>query len=53
MSRARAHDGLGSSYQAADDHGRARQHWQEALAIYSDLRAPEAAEIRERLSANP
>jgi hypothetical protein len=30
---------------------RAREHWQQALAIYTELGSPEADEIRARLGA--
>jgi tetratricopeptide (TPR) repeat protein len=45
----RAHDGLGSVHQASGAPARARHHWQEALACYEDLGAPEADQIRARL----
>jgi hypothetical protein len=50
---ARAHDSLAAAYHAAGDHGRARQHWQQALARYAGLGMPEAGQIRARLSALP
>jgi DNA-binding SARP family transcriptional activator/tetratricopeptide (TPR) repeat protein len=49
--RARAHKGLGSCYDAMADLTRAREHWQQALAIYTELGSPEADEIRARLGA--
>ncbi len=48
---ARAHRGLGRAWDAAGDHGHARPHWEQALAIYAELSAPEAGEIRSRLAA--
>lgn len=49
--QARAYAGLGHSYMALADLIRARQHYQHALALYTDLRLPEAADIRTRLAA--
>jgi DNA-binding SARP family transcriptional activator/tetratricopeptide (TPR) repeat protein len=49
--QARAHDGLARCYHAADDPGRTVRHWQEALALYSYLRAPEAEQVRAHLTA--
>ena len=49
--QARALDGLGRSYQAAGDPGRAGQHWRRALARYTDLGLLEADDIRSRLTA--
>jgi DNA-binding SARP family transcriptional activator/Tfp pilus assembly protein PilF len=48
--QARAHDGLGRAGQAAGDDGQARRHWQEALARYAELEAPEAGAVRARLA---
>ncbi|HEY3607154.1 MAG TPA: tetratricopeptide repeat protein [Pseudonocardiaceae bacterium] len=47
--QARAHNGLASAYQADGDTRKARRHWREALDLYTDLGAPEAAEVRARL----
>ena len=47
--KARAHDGLARAYHASDDPGRARRHWQEALAIYNALGTPEADQVRTQL----
>ena len=49
--QARAHDGLARCYHAADDPGGTVRHWQEALALYSDLDAPEAEQVRAHLTA--
>jgi DNA-binding SARP family transcriptional activator/Tfp pilus assembly protein PilF len=49
--QARAHDGLGCSHHECGDAGQARLHWHEALALYTELAAPEAAEVRARLAA--
>jgi DNA-binding SARP family transcriptional activator/tetratricopeptide (TPR) repeat protein len=49
--QARAHDGLARCYQATDDSGRVVRHWQEALALYSYLEAPEAEQVRAHLTA--
>jgi tetratricopeptide (TPR) repeat protein/transcriptional regulator with XRE-family HTH domain len=46
----RAHDGLASVHQASGAPARARHHWQEALACYENLGAPEASQIRARLA---
>jgi tetratricopeptide (TPR) repeat protein/transcriptional regulator with XRE-family HTH domain len=46
----RAHDGLAHAYQANGASVRARYHWQQALACYERLGAPEAGQIRTRLS---
>jgi DNA-binding SARP family transcriptional activator/Tfp pilus assembly protein PilF len=50
--QARAHDGLAHSYQAGGDPAQARGHWEEALARYADLGAPQAEQVRARLSAH-
>jgi len=49
LEQARAHYGLGEACHADGDVGKARRHWQEALALYTDLRAPEAEQVRARL----
>jgi tetratricopeptide (TPR) repeat protein len=41
-SRARAHEGLAASYEAAGHPDRAREHWQQATARYAALGVPEA-----------
>jgi tetratricopeptide (TPR) repeat protein len=48
---ARACFGLGESCHAAGDTRQARRHWRDALALYRDLGAPEAASVRARLDA--
>jgi DNA-binding SARP family transcriptional activator/tetratricopeptide (TPR) repeat protein len=47
--QARAHRGLARRYDAGGDDGLAAYHWQQALALYTALGAPEAAQIRARL----
>ena len=49
LQQARAHDGLARVDHATGDPGQARDRWREALAIYTDLGAPEADEVRARL----
>jgi DNA-binding SARP family transcriptional activator/tetratricopeptide (TPR) repeat protein len=49
--QARAYHGLGHTCQASGDPVQARQHWQQALALYSELGAPEAEHIRAQLAA--
>jgi tetratricopeptide (TPR) repeat protein len=50
--QARADDGLGHAFSALGDTDRARFHWQQALARYADLGAPEATtRLRAALSA--
>jgi Flp pilus assembly protein TadD len=46
----RARSGLAGSYHAAGQVGRARLHWQQALALFSALGTPEADHVRERLA---
>jgi tetratricopeptide (TPR) repeat protein len=48
--QARSHDGLGSCYFAVSNASRAREHWLQALAGYTEIGLPEAAEVRERLA---
>ncbi|SFT01987.1 AfsR/SARP family transcriptional regulator [Saccharopolyspora flava] len=48
--RARAHTGLGDLHEAAGRHESARRHWETAVRIYEALDAPEAGELRRRLS---
>jgi DNA-binding SARP family transcriptional activator/tetratricopeptide (TPR) repeat protein len=50
--RARALSGLGCCYHALADPARSREHWQQALAVYSDLGSPEANQIQARLSVS-
>ena len=46
---ARALTGLGNAYCALDRLARAREHYQRALALYIDLGAPQADQVRARL----
>jgi DNA-binding SARP family transcriptional activator/Tfp pilus assembly protein PilF len=48
---ARAHQGLGRAYHVTGDARRALEHWQAALALYAELGAPEADEVRAQLAA--
>jgi DNA-binding SARP family transcriptional activator/tetratricopeptide (TPR) repeat protein len=48
--QARAHNGLARAYHADGDLIQARHHWQEALARYDAMNAPEAQQIRARLT---
>ncbi|WP_307873008.1 tetratricopeptide repeat protein [Paractinoplanes ovalisporus] len=47
--QARAHAGLGLAYRVLDDQSRAREHYEQALAVYTDLGMPEADQIRAAL----
>lgn len=47
----RAHAGLGDVGQADGEIGPAIGHWQQALALFTELGVPEAAEVQPRLSA--
>jgi tetratricopeptide (TPR) repeat protein/transcriptional regulator with XRE-family HTH domain len=49
--QARAHDGLARAHQADRALGQARHHWQQALTIYAKRGAPEADQVRARLTA--
>ena len=49
--QARAHSGLASACQATGDAEQASRHWQQALARYAYLRAPEAEQVRTILDA--
>ncbi len=49
--QARAHHGLARSFQAAGEPGQAFDHWRHALARYTSLGLPEAAEAGARLTA--
>jgi DNA-binding SARP family transcriptional activator/Tfp pilus assembly protein PilF len=49
--QARAHTGLGHAHQALGDLDRARHHWHQALALYTELGVPEAAAVRAQLAA--
>ena len=48
--QARAHDGLARGHYAMGSEGRARRHWRRALTLFTRLGAPEADEVRTRLS---
>ena len=48
---ARAHDGLGDCQHASGETGFARDHWQQALALYTELELPEADEARAKVAA--
>jgi DNA-binding SARP family transcriptional activator/Tfp pilus assembly protein PilF len=47
--QARAHDGLGHAYHVLGDPGQGRRHWEQALALYTRLGAPEADRLRAQL----
>jgi tetratricopeptide (TPR) repeat protein/transcriptional regulator with XRE-family HTH domain len=49
--QATAHRDLGGSHHSAGQHEQARHHWQQALTLYTQLGAPEADQLRSRLSA--
>ncbi len=48
--RARAHQGLGHARHDLGDPGQARRDWQEALALYTEIGASEAEQIRTLLA---
>ena len=48
--QARAHDGLARGHHAMGSEGRARRRWRRALTLFTRLGAPEAEEVRTRLS---
>lgn len=48
-----AFDGLGAAAHAAGQRAQAHGYWRRALAIFTELGAPEAAAISARLSAEP
>lgn len=48
--RARAHDGLAAAYQACGDSEQARREWRQALVGYAELGAPEAQQVRMKLT---
>jgi Flp pilus assembly protein TadD len=50
--QARAHEGLGCVCDDAGDADQARAHWQQALIIYTELGAPEAGQVRDRLAGD-
>jgi tetratricopeptide (TPR) repeat protein len=47
--QARAHDSLGRACQILGDPDQGRRHWEQALALYTRLGAPEADRIRAQL----
>ena len=47
-----AHDGLATAHQASGVPAKARHHWQQALALYIDLGAPETQRIRAHLTVD-
>jgi tetratricopeptide (TPR) repeat protein len=49
--QANAHRDLASSHSAAGQDEQARHHWQQALALYTQLGAPEAGQICSHLAA--
>ena len=49
--QADAHNGLARGYYATGDLAAARRHWRQALAVYTDIDAPEAAQVRAQLAA--
>jgi DNA-binding SARP family transcriptional activator len=49
--QANAHRDLAESHHCAGQNEQARHHWQQALDLYTQLGAPEADQIRSRLSA--
>jgi tetratricopeptide (TPR) repeat protein len=53
--QARAYDGLARAHHAEARHDEARDNWGKALALYTQLGTPEAAEVRAQLAdvANP
>jgi tetratricopeptide (TPR) repeat protein/transcriptional regulator with XRE-family HTH domain len=48
--QARAHDGLAAACHAAGEQRKAGHHWKTALALYTELGAPEADQVRARLA---
>jgi len=48
--QADAHNGLARGYYATGDLREARRHWRRALAIYTDIGAPEVAQVRAQLA---
>jgi DNA-binding SARP family transcriptional activator/Tfp pilus assembly protein PilF len=49
--QARAHDGLGRTHHVAANPCQARHHWKHALELFTVIGAPEADDVRTRLSA--
>jgi tetratricopeptide (TPR) repeat protein/transcriptional regulator with XRE-family HTH domain len=50
--QASAHHGLGQAYHERGDLEQARRHWQEALTLFTELGAPEADQVLERLASS-
>jgi tetratricopeptide (TPR) repeat protein len=48
--QASVHRDLGESHHSAGENEQARQHWQQALTLYTQLGAPEADQVRSRLT---
>jgi tetratricopeptide (TPR) repeat protein/transcriptional regulator with XRE-family HTH domain len=48
--QASAHRDLAESYHSTGQDAQARRHWEQALNLYADLGAPEAEQVRSRLS---
>jgi tetratricopeptide (TPR) repeat protein/transcriptional regulator with XRE-family HTH domain len=48
--QASAHHDLGESHHCAGQQEQAHHHWQQALALYTQLGAPEAGQVRARLA---
>jgi hypothetical protein len=53
VQQARAHTGLGHAHRTLGNAGQAHHHWQQALALYTDLGTHHADEIRTHLAALP
>ncbi|WP_250029388.1 tetratricopeptide repeat protein [Paractinoplanes maris] len=51
--QARAHTGLGHAHHDAGEPAAAREHYEQALVLYTDLGVPEADEVRGFLDALP
>jgi tetratricopeptide (TPR) repeat protein/DNA-binding SARP family transcriptional activator len=49
--QAGAHNGLGHAHHAAGDRSQARHHWEQALALFTDLGVPESDHVRAQLTA--
>ncbi len=49
--QARAHSGLGDIHHRQGEFDDAVEHWRRAATIYDDLRAPKAAELRDKIAA--
>jgi DNA-binding SARP family transcriptional activator len=49
--QARGHDGLGYCHQADGAIEQAREHWQQALALFTELGMPEAGNVSRQLAA--